>query len=392
MTGCTLLQIHWGFIVGGGGGYVQSLAQLSKEQGIHSHLLCISDPCWPTDEEGLRRIEHTRIPISGRLDLSWIQAVAEQVRLRNPDLIMTHGFNAHFVALMAQRRLNKRLPVVCSYHGPYHAVNLQKRVLGCAYERFTEYFFRRHALAVVTVADHARSRLIKRGVPAKKITVIHNAIDDTMPLPTRDNARAIWRQRWGVREDEVLIGAVGRLDPVKGHMRLIEAFTKMAGRSSAARLVLIGDGPDRGKLEARVRQSPAADRIFLAGRIAQAEQALPAFDIYVLPSLSECHSIALLEAMRAGLPIAATAVGGNPESIVHERDGLLVAAADTAALASALERLTGSSELSKRLGSNARKRYVRDFSQDVMLRKTARWLYSCAGKTKSEVTPSCSLP
>ena len=172
MTACQLLHFHWGFIVSGVSRYVQALERLSEEHGVSSHSLCIMDSRWQTDAEGLSRIDHTRIAISGRLDRSWIQPVAEQIQLRKPDLIMTHGFNSNFVALMSQRRLKQRLPVVCSYHGPYHAINLQTRLLGFVYERFTEYFFRRHAIAVVTVADHARARLIGRGVPAGKITVI----------------------------------------------------------------------------------------------------------------------------------------------------------------------------------------------------------------------------
>ena len=379
MTACQLLHFHWGFIVSGVSRYVQALERLSEEHGVSSHSLCIMDSRWQTDAEGLSRIDHTRIAISGRLDRSWIQPVAEQIQLRKPDLIMTHGFNSNFVALMSQRRLKQRLPVVCSYHGPYHAINLQTRLLGFVYERFTEYFFRRHAIAVVTVADHARARLIGRGVPAGKITVIHNAIEDSAPSPARDKVRAAWRQRWGVREDEVLIGAVGRLDPIKGHRHLIEAFEAVAGLSARARLIIIGDGPDRARLEAVVRQSPAADRILLPGQISRADEALPAFDIYALPSLSECCSIALLEAMRSGLPIVATAVGGNPESIVHEKEGLLVPAGDAVALASALEHLVSDKALSNRMGGNARKRYLRDFTQDVMLEKTAAWLKQCTG-------------
>jgi glycosyltransferase involved in cell wall biosynthesis len=306
--------------------------------------------------------------------------VAEQIRLRKPDLIMTHGFNTHFVVWVAQRRLKERLPVVCSYHGPYHAVNLKTRLLGFAYERFTEYFFRRHALAVVTVADHARARLIKRGVPAEKITVIHNAIEDFSPESKTDSARSVWRQRWGIREGEILIGAVGRLDPIKGHRYLIESFAAMAACNPVARLVLVGDGPARAGLENMVRRSPAAKRIILAGRIPKADEALPALDVYVLPSLSECHSIALLEAMRAGLPIVATDVGGNPESVSRELEGLLVPPADADLLAKALESLIGDKDLRCRLGAAARQRFRRDFTQDVMLDKTVAWLKECMRK------------
>jgi len=372
-----LLHIHWGFIVGGGSRYTQTLILLLKELCINSHLLLINDPRWQIDEEGLNRIEHKCISINGRLDFSWIRSVAEHIQSYNPDLIMTHGFNAHFVALMAQRKLNKRLPIVCSYHGPYHAENLKKVLLGFAYERFTEYFFRKHALAVVTVANHARMQLIKRGIPSDKITVIHNAVKDLSPQQPATDLRLKWRLHWNIKDDDILIGAVGRLDPIKGQKYLIRAFRSIGAQYKSVKLIIIGDGPERARLETLIRKSPFADRIIMAGNIPNADQVLPAFDIYVLPSLSECHSIALLEAMRSGLPIIATLVGGNSESIINEREGLIIPPGDSGSLAAALIRLLMDNTLCNRLGRDARERYLRDFTQDVMFKKTAAWFMTC---------------
>ena len=380
-----ILQLHWGFLLGGGNRYVQSLEKLSLVHEIYSHGLCIIDPRWSIDEDGLSRIAHTRILIQSRLDRSWIAAVAEQIRCRKPDLLMTHGFNAHFVALIAQRHLKHIVPVVSSYHGPYHAINPQKQVLGIFYERFTEYFFRHHAMAVVTVAEHARQHLIRRGIPLEKITLIHNAIGDILPELKSNILRDKWRRHWGIREGDVLIGAVGRLDPIKGFTYLIEAFNSIALSNPSAKLILIGDGPDRARLESLVKKSPAVDRILLVGGIPDAAGTLAAFDIYVLPSLSECHSIALLEAMRAGLPIVATAVGGNPESITHEQEGLLVPTEDSMELVSALKRMAHDGGFRHHLGSNARQRYLKDFTLETMLRKTAGWLNKCAAAAKNRI-------
>jgi glycosyltransferase involved in cell wall biosynthesis len=386
-----ILHVHWGFILGGGARYVQSIAQLSATRGIHSHVLCILDPSWPTDHEGLSQLRHTQILIRGRFDRSWIGAVANHVSCRRPALVMTHGFNAHFVAWAAQRRLERRLPVVCSYHGPYHPVNMRTRFLGLAYDAFTGYFLRQHAHAVVTVASHAKAGLVRQGVPARKITVIHNAVQDTAPSAPRAAMRAMWRQRWGVGEGEILIGAVGRLDRVKGQAHLIEAFSAVTSRHPRARLVIVGDGPDRGGLEAQARRILCPDRVILTGSISRAEEVLPALDIYALPSLSECHSIGLLEAMRAGLPIVATAVGGNPESITDGQEGLLVPSADPPGLAAALQSLMGDQAMSGRLGSGARARYLREFTEETMLRKTAAWLMECAAQARGRLLVSAGL-
>lgn len=372
-----LLQLHWGFLVGGGSRYVRMLERLGERHGIRSHGVCILDPRWRLDETTLREVAHSRIAIDGRLTAAWVDPVIAAIQEQRPDLIMTHGFNAHFVAWLALRRARLRCPVVCSYHGPYHAARWRMRLPGFCYERFTEFFFRRHARAVVTVAEHARRRLVRRGVAVDKITVIPNALE---PLPAEESAgtaRAHWRRAWGIADDELLVGAIGRLDPVKGQGDLLRAFAQLADAHPRARLLLVGDGPDRSRLTALAGRGAGAARVHLAGNVAAAAQTLPALDVFVLPSHSECHSIALLEAMRAGCAVVATAVGGNVESIAHGRDGLLVPPADPAALAEALARLLGDTSLRHTCGANARARFGREFTQDLALERTARWLRDC---------------
>ena len=180
-TPVKVLQIHWGFLVGGGGCYTQMLELLPSVAPISTHNICILAPGWSVDQAELGRTRHTRVDIRGRLDRSWIGAVCREIKQRNPDVIMTHGFNAHFVAWTCQRRLSRRLPVVCSYHGPYHPASLRTYLFGFAFQRFTEYLLRRYALAVVAVAHHAKARLVRRGALAEKITVIHNGIDENSP-------------------------------------------------------------------------------------------------------------------------------------------------------------------------------------------------------------------
>lgn len=375
-----LLQLQWGFLLGGGSRYVQMLERMASRYDIVSHCLCVLDPRWASDEDGLSRIAHTRIATHGRFDPSWVDPVAEQIRGFKPDLLMTHGFNAHFVAWIAQMRSRTHIPVVCSYHGPYHPVNARTRMLGVVYERFTEHFFRRDASAVVTVAEHARQRLVERGVPQEKITVIPNAIEDRGTPASRAEARALWRGRWGVKGSETLIGAIGRMDPVKGHAHLIAAFDTVAAVNPDVRLVLVGDGPERNRLEDIASHSRFATRILFVGQMSRAAETLPAFDIYVLPSLSECHSIALLEAMCAGLPIIATAVGGNVETITNDCEGLLCPPADAHMIAISLLRLIQDRAFALSLGVAARARFLREFTQDAMMQKTAGWLAACGSK------------
>ena len=119
---------------------------------------------------------------------------------------------------------------------------------------------------------------------------------------------------WGVQPDDLVIGTVSRLDPVKGLEYLLEAVAIARKSEAQVRVVLVGDGGLRDALEAQVLKLGLKDVVSFAGYRDDIPDCLAAFDIFALPSLAEYHSIGLLEAMRAGLAIIATDVGGNTES------------------------------------------------------------------------------
>ena len=382
----SVLQIHWGFLAGGINRYTQTLEQLSSIAPIDMHSVCVLASNWSVDEISLQRIGHTRIRIGSRLDRSWMRLVCREIEVRRPDLVMTHGFNAHFVAWVCQRWLGRRLPVVCTYHGRYHPTNLRGHLVGFVYERFTEHYLRRHALAVMAVAHHAKAWLVRRRIPAERITVIHNGIEADYLSASPPAARTHYRARWAVKPDDFLIGALGRLDPVKGFCHLIKGFAKVVHRFPNLRLVIAGEGPERPALEKLIRRHGAGERIQLLGSVTGVAAALPALDLFVVPSLSECHSISLLEAMRAALPILATDVGGNPESITHGQQGLLVASGNPEALGGAIERLVAARELCRRLGKAARQRFLCEFTQEVMFKKTADWLFNAADVARGRIS------
>ena len=215
----------------------------------------------------------------------------------------------------------------------------------------------------------------------ERITVIHNGIESESPGQPQEK-RLHFRALWQVSSNDLLIGAVGRLDPVKGFRLLIEGFDLASKYNGNLRLVIMGDGPDFPVLKRAASVSGMGSRIVFAGSVPEAAAALAALDIFASSSLSECHSVALLEAMRAGLPIVASRVGGNPESLEEGKEGLLVPAGDAVALARGIEALVSSRERREAQGRAARERFLRDFTQEVMLRKTANWLLGCAEQAK----------
>ncbi len=174
------------------------------------------------------------------------------------------------------------------------------------------------------------------------------------------------RARLGLPADALVLGCVGRLVPIKNHRVLIELLPRLVREFPTLRLVILGGGVLREGLAAQAQALGVADRLMLAGEHAVVSELLPAFDVFTLPSETEGLSIALLEAAAMGLPIVATAVGGNPEIIQNGKTGLLVPPGDADALATALEALLRDPARGASLGDAAREWVRQNASIEAM--------------------------
>lgn len=202
------------------------------------------------------------------------------------------------------------------------------------------------------------------GYPPSRTVTIHNGIEK-LPEFRRDEARKNTRIKLGVKPDDVLIGAVGRLDLQKGHAYLLEALAKLKVLHPV-RCVIVGDGPlglELKKMAADLRIDTA---VYFAGRQPDVFPWYAAMDIFVLPSLWEGLPNALLEAMAMGLPIVATAVDGVPEAVEHRQSGLLCEPRNSQALVSAIQEYIVKPGLRTSFGEAARSRTVRDFQIETM--------------------------
>jgi glycosyltransferase involved in cell wall biosynthesis len=207
----------------------------------------------------------------------------------------------------------------------------------------------------VMVSQGVRDHFVGAGiVPARKARLVLNGIHINCPQSTEPLQRTAGRRLLAVSDDQFVVGCVGRLVELKNHVAAIRAVARLAAVLPQLRLVLIGGGPLRERLEVLARELGVADRVLFLGERSDARELLPGLDGFLMPSLTEGHSIALLEAMAAGLPIIATHVGGNPEIVSHEHTGLLVPANDDDAIAAALSRLVGEAALATHLGAEAR--------------------------------------
>ncbi len=194
------------------------------------------------------------------------------------------------------------------------------------------------------------------GVPRDRIIQIYNGVDTEKFKPRQKNAK---------RNDIKKIITIGRLQSEKDQMTLIHAFSILLARPKNAqkiRLVIVGDGPDRIRIEEHIENMGLADQIDVLGERDDIDRRLQECDIFALSSLTEGISNTILEAMSCGLPVVATDVGGNPELVIHGETGFLVPRKDPEAMAEAIQFYLDEPRLITEHGSKGRQRVVENFS------------------------------
>jgi glycosyltransferase involved in cell wall biosynthesis len=338
---------------GGPGGaehVVISLAVALRESGVATASVALFEEGWLSAHLRSRQVPVHVLSLDRVIDFRLLSTLVRLVRREHVALIHAHEFAANLYAALAGRFAG--IPVVATVHGKNYYTEARRRVIAMR-------ALRRLGAAVVAVSDDLKS-FLEREVGLRGVRVAPNGIDvDRYDPGARDRVRS----ELGIGVGETVVGAVGNLYPVKGHKVLIEAVGRM---SHPVRLLIAGRGGEEAALRKCAADMGVSDRVHLLGFREDVPRLLSAFDVYALPSFSEGQSLALMEAMAAGLPIVASRVGGNPEIIDDGEHGLLVEAGDAAALAACLTRLAQDTRLRCRLAANARSRVRAEFSLEAM--------------------------
>lgn len=285
--------------------------------------------------------------------------IAALAKRRGANVIHCHQYSPFVYGAIAGLR-QPGLRVVFTEHGrlsdapPTTRRRWVNRVLGRRPDR------------IVAVSAELRDHMTAEGFLNSAVEVIHNGIDPGSP-PTL-TARAAARERLGIPEGALLVGTVARLDLVKRLDVLIAAFAGVHARVPGSRLVIVGDGPERARLEALAEATGVAPAVSFAGMRDDAREVLVGFDVYVNSSASEGVSLTILEAMAASRPVVATRVGGTPEVMADGRTGVLVPANAPDEIADAVIGLWRDAARRRALGEEAREAVVSRFSLDRMAR------------------------
>lgn len=219
---------------------------------------------------------------------------------------------------------------------------------------------------IVTNSSGVQDFYVKNGLPSEKFVVIPNGIAPVVQEPaTRE--QVLQELGLDIPAGEILVGAVGRLWPQKRTKDLIWALDLIRCLHEKVHLLIMGDGPQRWRLERYARQVTEGDFVHFLGERNDVPRILPHLACLWLASAYEGQSNAIMEAMAAGIPVIATNIPGNRDLVVPGQTGELVEVGDRAGFAGRLREWIENPELGKQLGAAGRERIEREFSVEAMV-------------------------
>ena len=345
--------------VGGLERVVLSLVAWQLAQGHRSRIVCLFHEGALAQEARASGIEVVAVGKQVGFDWRALRLLRSALARGKPDVVHTHNAVTHYYAALAgiglglARFVNTRHGMG-SMRGSTRLDRLYRAAL-----------WRTHA--AVSVCGAVQERFVASGViPALKARVVANGVVMDNIAPRHLDAKKALLTQLGRPTSAVVLGTVGRLSPVKDHGSLLLAVRCLRDQGQAVELVVVGDGETRVALQAQAHSLGLTDNVHFLGMRQDVAQLLAAFDVFVLSSISEGYSLALVEAAAAALPIVATKVGGNADIVHDHRNGLLVPAQDHAGLAAALSRLTTNAALREQMGLAGRTWALQHGTVDAM--------------------------
>lgn len=286
---------------------------------------------------------HTR----GKFDPVTLWKLFRLIKREKVDIINTHLTTASWMGSLAGKLTG--VPVVAHVHAAD-----------------SKTFFQ-YANYLVAVAQGVKDHLTAQGVASKRIPLLYYGIDlerYSNPLPTAEA-----KKRLGLPAEARTVGVVGHLSERKGHRFLLEALHRAQDKTGPVHALFAGEGVLEGALREQAGELGLADRVHFLGFRRDVVDVVSAFDVFVLPSMKEGLSIAVMEAMALRRPVIATAIAGMPEVVHDGETGLLVPAADSEALSKALERMFCDRNLSEKFARSGREFLESHFDQRMRLRE-----------------------
>jgi glycosyltransferase involved in cell wall biosynthesis len=369
-----LLLVADSLNVGGAERHVVSLASALVQRGHRVTLACsVEGALAPLAEQaGVLVQPLLRHLVKRRWSPTFVWKLARFLRQSQFDLIHAHMYASALAS--ASALLGTAIPLVITEHS-------QASWRSC-YARLCSQWSYQRARHIIAVSKEIGRRLIEQdGVPHERVSVIMNTLSPMTDrhMHKQPDLPAAW-------EKGSLVGVVARLQAEKGVEYFLEAAATILQYVPHAHFLVIGDGPLGRELQEYAGLLGVQERVHFLGFRMDAQALIGLLDVLVVPSLSEGTPLVTLEAMAAGVPVVASAVGGIPEQIRHQCEGLLVPSGDAAALADAVLHLLQDPLRAQKLGDAGQQRSLSHFSFARMVQETEVVYHAVLGwQTSSDI-------
>ena len=344
--------------VGGAERHVTTMLPRMNPARFTPSVICIGEEGELFSTLRAAGIEAAALRLHKRQAVRALIELVMMMRRTRPDVVVVQGYNAETLGRIAAR-----------IAGVKHTINWVHNASGLVQRgtvrRTVDRALTRWTSAYFGVAEAQRPYLVDElGHPDDKIRVIYNGVDLAQFRTSTD--RGVLAE-FGFAENDPVVGIVAVLRPEKDHVNLLRAARTVVDELTNARFLIIGDGPTRPQLEALCTELGITPNVRFAGSRDDVARLLPAIDVFVLTSTSECFPISVLEAMACARPAVCSAVGGIPEVIKDGETGYLVPPKDPPQLAARLVRLLQDPLTARRMGRAARARVEAEFDLDCSI-------------------------
>ena len=356
---------------------VRLLLSSSEESGVDGFLGCLDSPDAEPGFLAMLPCEATVFgPRTGSLSFAIVRRIRRYCEEQGIDVIHAHDGASQVYGVLACLWSRTRLVYTFRRSGGTDTKFMRDKLRNRVLSVFTD--------RIVVASQERRAYYARRsGVSADRIRVIYNGIQVERFLATRSE-RAYLRERlfsqFSWPAETLCIGSVGSLTAIKGHHRIVETFSELVDSFPDARLVIAGEGPERGRLEEQVGSLGLADRVVFVGQVADLEELYPVLDLFVLFPDTEAFGLVFVEAMASGLPVCGSRAGGIPELVLENQTGFLVEPDERGRRYEVMAACLRDPGLRTRLGEEGMKR-SRDYFDIARVAREYRSLYAevCGG-------------
>jgi glycosyltransferase involved in cell wall biosynthesis len=383
-----VLHIHTLPIISGSG-----LNTFLSMKGMDRNIYKVELACAPggrlidlvrENQMGVKTFKNLVQPLHPVKDTIAVADLIYFLRKKRYHIVHTHNSKAGFVGRLAAKITG--IPVVIhTVHGfAFHDQEpAWRQSLFRNLEKFASHMCDKMIFISQPLVDWAlREKIVLR---RDKIAKVYSGIDLERFRPVTEEEKNSVREKWNIRHDDAVIGIVSKLWEGKGHEILIRAFKEVKKDIKRARLIIVGEGPLDNMLHDLVDRLGLSDSVLFTGFQMDVAAIISSFDVAVLPSYFEGMGRVLLEAMAMEKPVVASRVGGIPDLVKDNVNGLLITPGDVKGLADALKKLLNDKRLANIMGRDGRKGITDKYSADAMVRSISNIYIECLKRKGIEI-------